>query len=775
MADADGQRRREHDSARFVRESNWICAGRNGAEPDLSILLETGTFYFTLTTWPAGEGKLTALSFRHTEAASTAARKEIMKRIRGALLVVLPLCVAGQEIVIDWPNRALVGCPGSSGSRSQATVRVTGINDILYQYDVQAKVTTVQPDDYSLFANAVIAAPPLEAGADECAMNIKKAIDLAEAVRQQFEGDTRLRPKASAGKYLPVFLADTIVAWSAFTARGGKYAELLKVLGAIRAEGCEKSIPADNEAAYRDVGKLVNGWMEFQRKVNQPHEALRTVGLTVGADSKVVVTVAEFFVDDGGNRQPVASKVFEECVLSSDVLTLSVGPLFSAVPNRVYSRQQLYPVLPVADANGRAVLGPDGKPNYETSTNYYNGLVATGSNLNTVGVALLNYRFPWANRHWMSLSASVGPTFRFAGQDQKSSRLGLFTGLSFGMWRRLFITPGVHVGEFADFPAGLAPGSTIPAGYPDAQLDGIPRWTAKFGVAISVQTKAFKNLDIGLLKEKSTGGSAKPPAKSDNPAPPNTPAAPSNPAAPPSTPAPSNPAAPPSTAAPASMSPFTPRDAGPRGTPAMAGPRPGVPPVQPAVPVTPDAAPAVVPAAVQLGKPSFDGSACRGGSLVPSYAVSDQAVLSIAWDSFSIDGAGGKPVQADCQVQVPVTVAAGKRIALTGADYVGSVSVGQDQSLTFRVTLSRHGSGESVMNVSRSYTRSGPATDSFPFGVRLPQRDWSACGASTMLVFRAELNAKPTGANPALSGAVNSFRFDVNDSRHLAIEDCTGR
>src|SRR5208337_3810781 len=70
------------------------------------------------------------------------------------------------------------------------------------------------------------------------------------------------------------------------------------------------------------------------------------------------------------------------------------------------------------------------------------------------------------------------------------SSLGLFVGGSIHLYRSAFLTPGVHIGQFSDFPAGFYPGAQIPNQF--GNLTPINRTTAHFAVGITFKTTTFK-------------------------------------------------------------------------------------------------------------------------------------------------------------------------------------------------------------------------------------------------------------------------------------------
>jgi hypothetical protein len=77
----------------------------------------------------------------------------------------------------------------------------------------------------------------------------------------------------------------------------------------------------------------------------------------------------------------------------------------------------------------------------------------------------------------VGLAISAGPAIRF-GSKSDLATLGFFTGPSLHLHRRFFVTAGVHIGEFADFPAGFINNSQVPANF--GELKPVKRWTGTF-------------------------------------------------------------------------------------------------------------------------------------------------------------------------------------------------------------------------------------------------------------------------------------------------------
>lgn len=156
-----------------------------------------------------------------------------------------------------------------------------------------------------------------------------------------------------------------------------------------------------------------------------------------------------------------------------DVLTLSLGAMFTTLAYRTYDHQAV-----------------------PTASGTQDRLVVNGnSSWNPQGLALLNYKLWNADKAPQpGFALSTGPAFKFGGSPSVSS-FGWFAGLSFSIWRRCFISAGMHLGQFADFPPGFANGTPIPANF--GQLTPTTRWSGRFAIGLTVQTNSFVKSDKG--------------------------------------------------------------------------------------------------------------------------------------------------------------------------------------------------------------------------------------------------------------------------------------
>lgn len=98
-------------------------------------------------------------------------------------------------------------------------------------------------------------------------------------------------------------------------------------------------------------------------------------------------------------------------------------------------------------------------------------------------------RIPLNGRNW-GLALSGGPTYAVSGNSADTSQWGLLFGPTVHIRNQFFVTPGVNIGQFADFPLGYTrAGQIIPAntGTPNP----VKRYTARFAVGVTYKIKDF--------------------------------------------------------------------------------------------------------------------------------------------------------------------------------------------------------------------------------------------------------------------------------------------
>lgn len=151
-----------------------------------------------------------------------------------------------------------------------------------------------------------------------------------------------------------------------------------------------------------------------------------------------------------------------------DTVSLSVGALFTEIPYRSYKAQN---VPTASGVQNELIVGDNGRWTPQ-------------------GVGLLNVRlFHLDSAHQWGIYASTGPAFKFGGTPGVSS-FGWFAGPSLMIRNQLTLTPGIHIGEFADYPPGFGNNSVVPANF--GTPTAVNRWTARFAFSITYRTTSVK-------------------------------------------------------------------------------------------------------------------------------------------------------------------------------------------------------------------------------------------------------------------------------------------
>jgi hypothetical protein len=160
--------------------------------------------------------------------------------------------------------------------------------------------------------------------------------------------------------------------------------------------------------------------------------------------------------------------------------TFNFDPLFSLVTSSVGFMVTELPSRSYTSATAPSTSGTSSTENVLV----VNGMKGPRATID----ALLNVNVPGFNGRNIGLGVTVGPVFDITNGKANTSNFGLFGGISLRLTDYLYVTPGFHLGQFADFPQGYsAVGQVIPpnTGTPTA----VNRYTARFGVSFSFKVK----------------------------------------------------------------------------------------------------------------------------------------------------------------------------------------------------------------------------------------------------------------------------------------------
>jgi hypothetical protein len=353
-------------------------------------------------------------------------------------------------VSIDWSARTTgqQACvaPSASGS-STASVTLSNANTILYTYTLDVK-------SYQLPSN--------DAGSLPAAAPISPEANLGAAPNQTtYDNDLALL--LSTGSIFPkmrrsVPLDETITAFKE-PATAAAIADVISNRSRFA-----MTVRTDLKAVVNQaVDALTVYQQKYQALTANANQSTVTFSYQIDGTHYYLFAVREKSRYDG---RLTDATLRWKCGLE-DVLTLSVGVMGTTLASRTYISQSV--------------------PNGATTQNVLS--VNGASGWTPQGLALLNYKIHVIEQGpQLGFAFSTGPAFKFGGTPNVSN-FGWFAGISVSLWRRVFITPGVHLGQFADFPPGFATGSVIPANF--GTLTPVARWSGHFAIGITFQTNAF--------------------------------------------------------------------------------------------------------------------------------------------------------------------------------------------------------------------------------------------------------------------------------------------
>lgn len=392
-------------------------------------------------------------------------RAYIKTSMVACLLTAIPAHAADTSKVtlVDWDTRT-ASCPAKVTQSINVTIRVTDINDLLIdfdtgetaQYQLRAKgapmsaVPTENPVGLPLQESVQVSGNPCDA---------QILADALASVRTHAKDRKVITPEA-----------------------GGKYISWRETAGAaIGVPGFSaiaQAIALSNDKKYAACGTFITEhsadavvrWVELVQSAEGTSSSgapAHSIDFSVNLEPNQNY---EFELQESWKGKIVGRKMYWPCG-EADIFSLSVGPLITTLPYRTYNQQQV-----------------------PTATGTQNELVVSGNtNVNVLGAALLNIHPPSlipGSPGWTTgFAFSVGPVYTL-GNAPSVSKLGIFVGGSVHLYRSFFLTPGIHIGQFADYPAGFHQGSVIPSGF--GSLTPVTRNTAHFAIGITFKTTSFK-------------------------------------------------------------------------------------------------------------------------------------------------------------------------------------------------------------------------------------------------------------------------------------------
>jgi hypothetical protein len=381
------------------------------------------------------------------------------------LAVLAAPCPASAQapVVVDWRTKTLGQHPSAVDRTTPVLIRVEHVNDVHFTYSIQLSGTAREHFDASAISSPRAALALTSACQDALDKAATPVDDMSKAVAAFLELPETVEAGCSAASPCDVTLDTATSRWGS-----GVAAKLSSARDKVRAAtGACTNEP--NEVLARMVQKLDQALALDARVSAEEHVATKPDVLL--PDQDYVLTIVQIY-----QGKPTRSGTATlELKPASNRLTLSAGVLFSEIQNRSYA----------------SVTAPAGTGSTTANVLSVNGVSQFSPTLAT----LLNYQLPWLDSDDVGVTISSGPIFRL-GTKSDTSTFGYFAGVSVHLFHRFFITPGMHLGEFADFPPGFTDaGQTVPTGL--STPTPVKRWTWRFGFSLTYKARDFGSFGLG--------------------------------------------------------------------------------------------------------------------------------------------------------------------------------------------------------------------------------------------------------------------------------------
>ena len=381
------------------------------------------------------------------------------------LLLIAPLRSADTpSFAVDFQNRSKA-CPGTVTAKTDYSMHVTGINDIVRDfstsmtasYRVETKrIQILYPGDLL---------PGKEAGQKIAAADCDKRADAlmgrVKQIQDKLNADPDVNPNAKSPIKVPP-VSQSIAALQKYQPELTKIKEEFEAI----ADNCTDYAKIKDHPFYK--------WLQ---KALGDHST--DFKVTVEPDADYEFTIVESW------NSFVTAKFKWHCG-DNDKLSISTGALFTWTPYRTYDHSKT-PVPP-------------------GSSNVLDTLAVSGNGTpKPLGTGLVNIKIPLPQSFpsWTGLMFSSGPVFTL-GDAPKVSSFGWFAGVSVHLYGAVYLTPGFHFGEFADFPNGFYTNATIPDKFGD--LTPLKRSTTHFAIGLTYRVHSFSK------SKDNAGGAAQSPA-----------------------------------------------------------------------------------------------------------------------------------------------------------------------------------------------------------------------------------------------------------------------
>lgn len=391
-----------------------------------------------------------------------------MKIAAACLVLALTDVHVHAQYALNWPTQPATPL-ASNVLPGLQTLKVSGVNDFLYTYDINM-VEISSPISVPAFPAVTGAVTGcVEPTGQTAIATLTSDTQAAQA------GYQKLIPvQASATKSLATSQND----WATNVKQ--PYSKIADDYTKASAEANSITDPTNGGlciAAVKDAKQIIDVLDKANAKLNRGTHTINASFTAHSCKSEIVTVVEKFNGTPTG--QTVTARLDAEC----NEFAVSGGVLMTQIQYRTYT----------------ASPSPAGSGNY---------LAVSGTGRYTPTLtSLFNFNFPFAplgepvsrGLGDVRLGTSTGPVLQLS--SSQASSFGWFAGLSVSFLKYIYITPGEHFGQFADYPLGFTSGAQVPSGF--GTLTPVKRQTARFGIAITIK---------GWNVSKSTTGGTNQPA-----------------------------------------------------------------------------------------------------------------------------------------------------------------------------------------------------------------------------------------------------------------------
>ena len=393
--------------------------------------------------------------------------------------------VPTRKISLFWPSGT--SDPTRMYESGPVCFEVRDFNNILYIASFTVTETAPTGSALDLLKDAISTVTSFSFGAkaptatqaqnkSECPAALEDSVTTALGAAAQFsDAISQLDPgKDSTGKVNLVDWQTTVAKWQPVPPLYNQFqaavSQVINNLSLPKISACPDVLAAAEAVIIDAYIPARETYRMYQSRVDSDH-VLRFSASTISTSDYKVTVQANYPAGAVAN----GTKDFL-IPAGHKILSSSGGFLITEVPARTYS----------------SVTVPSGMQNPATQNvlgiDYYNGP--------RVGLtALLNVYLPSVGpirlngQNW-GFALSAGPTYAVSGNSADTSHWGFFAGPSLHIRNQFFLTPGVNIGEFADFPLGYThAGQLIPPG--TGTPTPVKRYTARFAFAITYKIKDF--------------------------------------------------------------------------------------------------------------------------------------------------------------------------------------------------------------------------------------------------------------------------------------------